>query len=207
MIRWALIVFAGLSAMAPVPCGAERQGGRSAEERFFEANIAYKNDRFQEAVNGYLDLINDGFENGHIYFNLGNAYFRSNQLGKAILHYHKAQYFLPNDEDVRQNLEFASKKRVDPLIEEEKDSLFHTVDVTLKRVRYPYLFFSAFLFLMIAGLASIAMIVRREGNRPLGYVLVICGVVGLLLAGTAIAFVVRHFLPAGWDPIVYVCPY
>jgi hypothetical protein len=29
----------------------------------------------------------------------------------------------------------------------------------------------------------------------------------LLLAGTAIAFVVRHFLPAGWDPIVYVCPY
>ena len=79
----------------------------SAEELFFEANRAYKDGRYQNAVDGYQQLIANGFANGHLYYNLANAYLRSGHLGQAILNYKRAQGLIPRDADLNYNLRFA----------------------------------------------------------------------------------------------------
>jgi tetratricopeptide (TPR) repeat protein len=77
------------------------------EELFVKANQAYRADRFQEAVDGYQQLLQSGDENGHLYYNLGNAYLRLNDLGRAILNYERAHLLIPRDADLDFNLRFA----------------------------------------------------------------------------------------------------
>jgi tetratricopeptide (TPR) repeat protein len=79
----------------------------SPEELFFEANRAYKEGRYQQAVDGYEQLADKGFANGDLYYNLGNACLRSGRLGPAILNYKRAHVLIPRDADLNYNLRFA----------------------------------------------------------------------------------------------------
>ena len=96
-----------------VPIMARAQLDSSAEETFFEANRAYKSEAFQEAIDGYRKIIEGGFENGHAYYNLGNAYFRLGHIGKAILSYERARLFIPRDSDLNFNLSQAKDQTLD----------------------------------------------------------------------------------------------
>ncbi|MDH6355556.1 tetratricopeptide (TPR) repeat protein [Dysgonomonas sp. PH5-45] len=52
----------------------------------------------------------DGLESPQLYYNLGNAYFRSNNIAKAMLYYERALLLNPGDRDTRANIEFARTK-------------------------------------------------------------------------------------------------
>ena len=77
------------------------------ETLFSRANQAYREARFQQAADGYLQLIRSGYENGVLYYNLGNACFRLNQIGRAILNYERARFLIPRDGDLNFNLRHA----------------------------------------------------------------------------------------------------
>lgn len=68
-----------------------------------------------------------GVENGKLYYNLGNAYFRRKDLGRAILHYRRARRYLPNDPNLHQNLEYARARRVDSIEERQKTRVLKTL--------------------------------------------------------------------------------
>lgn len=97
----------------------------SAEEIFFEAGKAYKKGRFRKAIEKYNLLIKSGYINGHIYYNLGNAWFRLNRIGRAILNYERAKILIPRDPDLKFNLSYAQKKTIDE-IPHNRDIL-HTI--------------------------------------------------------------------------------
>jgi len=63
--------------------------------------------RYQDAVALFQSLIDSGVRNGKLYYNLGNAYLRLGQIGRAILAYRRAQRFIPGDERLAENLRFA----------------------------------------------------------------------------------------------------
>jgi tetratricopeptide (TPR) repeat protein len=87
------------------------------EELFFRANEAYQEARFQEAVDGYSQLIRSGHESGHLFYNLGNAYFRLNELGWAILNYERARLLIPRDADLNFNVRYARDQMQDAVAE------------------------------------------------------------------------------------------
>ena len=89
----------------------------SAEEEFYRANQAYKQGEFAEAAAGYEKLIEQGYANGHLYFNLGNSLFRTGQAGKAILMYERAYLLMPRDADLLFNMNHAKDQRVDAVQE------------------------------------------------------------------------------------------
>ena len=66
-------------------------------------------------------------ENGKIYYNIGNAYFRADDLGRAILNYRRAEQFTPNDHNIQQNLSYARKRRKDALGETEETKVLQTL--------------------------------------------------------------------------------
>ncbi len=74
---------------------------------FFRANSLYTQGQYAEAVEAYEAVLQSGLASGNLYFNLGNAYFRSGRVGRAILHYERARRFLPSDPDLAANLRFA----------------------------------------------------------------------------------------------------
>ena len=77
---------------------------------FNEANKSFEKGRYPEAAAGYEKLIESGAVSTAAYFNLGNAYLKSGQFGRAIGAYHIAQKLSPRDPDVRANLQFAREQ-------------------------------------------------------------------------------------------------
>jgi hypothetical protein len=78
-----------------------------------EANRLYEEGRYAEAAKRYQALVDAGLVHTHLYYNLGNAYFKSGDLGHAMLNYRRAQRLLPRDPDVRNNLALALAKTQD----------------------------------------------------------------------------------------------
>ena len=131
------------------------------EEVFFRANQAYKEGIFQEAIDGYHMLIQSGPGNGHIYYNLGNAYIRSGQLGEAILSYERARRDLPRDPDLAFNLDYA-RDQIRDVVPQSQDFLSMTF-FWLKSLNLGELF-SAFAILNILfwGILGLRIFYRAE---------------------------------------------
>lgn len=87
-----------------------------------DAEKAYDSKNYKEAIINYEQLVKDGFKSYQLYYNIGNAYFKNNQLGKAIYYYELARKINPNNEDVRINLGIASAKTVDKI--DAKENFF-----------------------------------------------------------------------------------
>ena len=118
MKRVIIIQFIAIAIMAVFPLVAGYAvENQQEEEIFFQANQAYKEKRFQDAIEGYLQLIGSGYANGHLYYNLGNAYFRFNQLGRSILNYERARILIPRDADLNFNLGFGRDRTRDAIAE------------------------------------------------------------------------------------------
>ncbi len=96
-------------------------------EAFVNANAAYEEGRYARAIALYERLLETGFENGHLHYNLGNAYLRNGELGRAIAAYRRARAFLPRDQDVRANLAFARKSARDAIAPPEPSAVQKTL--------------------------------------------------------------------------------
>lgn len=86
----------------------------------------YKND-LKKALELFLKLEDDAEGNGHLFYNMANTYYRLGEVGEAIQFYEKARRLIPRHPDVRANLRFVEKKRVDqisPSMEHQFTSIF-----------------------------------------------------------------------------------
>jgi len=82
---------------------------------FNKANLHYENEEYQEAKEIYLSLLEEQFISDDLHFNLGNAYFKNNQIANAILHYEKSLKINPGNKDAAYNLKLANQKTVDKI--------------------------------------------------------------------------------------------
>ncbi len=99
----------------------------NAADIFFRANKEYsagqkavsekkKEDaigKFEQAVSLYEQLLESGFINGQIYYNLGNAHYRLGMPGKAIMYYRRAEKLLPRDADIKANISLLKRDFVE----------------------------------------------------------------------------------------------
>ena len=136
-IGWALLF---LLVFLPANAFLSAEGD-STEDLFFKANQLYKNGRFQDAVDGYLRLIESGVHNGHIYYNLGNAYLRLDHLGRAILFYERARLLIPRDADLNFNLRYALDQTRDAIPVSQsviRQSFFWLNDLTFSELFWSF---------------------------------------------------------------------
>ena len=88
-------------------CSFGNLSAQTTEQLWNDANTAYINGQYAEAVRGYETILGQGMESAKLYLNLGNAYYKQGLIGKAILEYNRALRLSPADEDVRYNLAIA----------------------------------------------------------------------------------------------------
>lgn len=80
-----------------------------------DADKAYGDDNFREAVRLYKEAIKELGPSAERYYNLGNAYYRCDSLGMAIVSYERALRLDPSNKDIKENLEFVNDKTTDRL--------------------------------------------------------------------------------------------
>jgi len=90
--------------------------GQSGTKHFFErGNQAYRDGDYQGALEWYGKIVSAGYESSQVYYNMGNCYYKLDQIGLAILFYEKAFKINPRDREIKFNLELANLKVVDRL--------------------------------------------------------------------------------------------
>ena len=86
------------------------------------ALAAYNNKEYKKAITAYECILKEGKTSSALYYNLGNAYYKDNQLGKAIYNYELANKLNPTDGDIQNNLRIANTKVIDKI--DAKENLF-----------------------------------------------------------------------------------
>lgn len=82
---------------------------------FDAGNKAYNEGDYQEAINSYERILNEGVHSSELYFNLGNAYYKLNRIAPSIYYYEKALQLSPKNKDVKANLSFAQNMTIDDI--------------------------------------------------------------------------------------------
>jgi len=96
---------------------------QNIDDTFYAANDFYKNEKFEKAIELYLQIASQGKISTELYYNLGNSYYKINKVGPAIYYYEKALKINPLNEDVKNNLIFAKRLALDN-IEELPQNIF-----------------------------------------------------------------------------------
>jgi len=104
-----------------------------ANQSFREAN-AMSNDPnqvqrlYERAILNYEKIISDGqIQNSKLFYNLANAYFLKEDLGRAILNYRRAERLDKADTNIQKNLAFARSRRIDKVDVRAEDRVFETL--------------------------------------------------------------------------------
>lgn len=78
-------------------------------------NEAYAAADYKAAIGQYESVLRSGFESAELYFNLGNAYFKTDDIPSAVLFYEKALRLDPSDENIHFNLALANSRIIDKI--------------------------------------------------------------------------------------------
>ena len=78
------------------------------------ADTEFKKGNYQQAIKDYEELLKNGVS-AELYYNLGNAYYRTDNITQAVLAYERARLLSPGDEDIRFNLQMAQSKTIDKI--------------------------------------------------------------------------------------------
>ncbi len=97
--------------------------GAQNNELFDQATAAYNDGKYETAIENYLKILDNGEHSAALYYNLGNCYYKLNQIAPSIYYYEKALLLSPGDNEIQNNLTFAQQMTID-VIEEAPESGF-----------------------------------------------------------------------------------
>lgn len=152
------------------PAEAQASGEQTAEQLWDKANTAYINGDFHAAADTYEELLSRGVSSMKLYYNLGNAYFKDDRIGKAILYYNRALRLAPGNDDIRYNLSVAEARTKDN-IEDIPEFFFVT---WMRDIRHTmgctaWSLLSLALLACMLGLFLVYLLAQRISLRKAGF--------------------------------------
>lgn len=153
-------------------------------KRFFhQGNEAYASGDYQKALEWYHQIEAMGLESSELYYNIGNCYFKLNELGKAILYYEKALKLDPHDPDIKHNREFASTRVVDRIELPPRFVLFKWWDSLVSLFTINQLAkISAFSYLAFVVFLVVYLFLRHSWWRKLLFIMLVVSFVCIVLS-------------------------
>ena len=149
--------------------------GIPADSLFRYGNRLFDQERYEEAVQVYETLLRE-VEHPYLYYNLGNAYFRVGEIGKAVWAYEKGLQFKPRDKDLRFNLDIVKARVVDRITLPEGFFLVDIYRALKKQVTLYDLLLLGGVFLAVCTLLYFLSAFRflpvKIGRRMMGLFLV-----------------------------------
>lgn len=112
-----ILIFFGLTAVLSKPGQARAAGSELpvdyAMSLYAEGNLLYQREKYEEAIGCYRQILSLPYEAWEVYYNLGNAYYKTGAYSQAILAYERAGRIKPGQADIQQNLALCRTKITD----------------------------------------------------------------------------------------------
>ena len=160
---------------------AEEPVDTQTMELYRQGNLLYEGGKYAESSRTYERIVDRGIRNGFVYYNLGNAYYKQDQIGRAILAYERASRLIPRDGDLKSNLDVANERTVDQITGDVPWFGRQALDaVTMNEATV-----AATITGFIASLSLMIYLLARKTSERVraGYLLGVTGLVFLLAIG------------------------
>lgn len=160
-----------------------------AGQSFEEGNELYRKGNYSEAAKVYENILKTGTHSAELYFNLGNAYYKQAKVAPSIYNYERALLLNPNDDEIKSNLEFARKLRIDEVKEVPRvgfDKLLRDFTSTMSFDSWAYLAIVCS-FLCVLAFAGYYF-ASRALHKRLFFIAMFITLIGILLAIFAASF-------------------
>jgi tetratricopeptide (TPR) repeat protein len=184
----ALVTSLGIIGLILALLYGQSEGG--ARRLFDEGNILYQQEDFTTALEKYHQIEAQGLISSALYFNIGNSYYKLDQIGRAILYYERALRLDPKYEDALANLAIANQATADRITPPPEFALANWLRWSL------YLFpiatllrVLAVIYLLLGGFVITLVVTRASRLRSI--IKRICLVTLLLLFVTAVLFLAQ----------------
>jgi len=119
---------------------------------FNRATTFYNEGEYEKASENYFKIIENGEHSAAVYYNIGNCYYKLNQIAPSIYYYEKALLLKPNDREIKNNLAYAQNMTLDAfeaLPETSLSKLYKNITGLLSFDQWSYAsVFFVFLFIL-----------------------------------------------------------
>lgn len=92
-------------------------------DAFELGNSAYNEGSYKKAIDFYESILKEGKHSDALYFNLGNAYYKLDDIANSIFYYEKALLLNPEDAEVKENLSYAQNMAIDSISDRTETGL------------------------------------------------------------------------------------
>jgi hypothetical protein len=175
MIRW-MCLFSGFLAVWVHANWAAQDVHLT--RTFLAAVGDYEKGDYKSAIEGFLKISESGVQNGALFYNLGNAYFKADDIGRAILWFERAKTLMPSDPDLEFNLSRARSLTRDQQ-DEDRSPVLKALFFWVYLFSVPVLKWMAIsVNVLFWGLMALHTFIRKSWIKHLK---VACGVFSLIL--------------------------
>ena len=197
----ALLAMAWLFIQLGTPSLAFTQEPVTPTEAMRVANEDYESGKYADAASIYEAIIDSGLHHSNVYYNLGNAYFKQEDLGRAILNYRRAQRLDPRDADTAANLSIARSQTVDKLEAVPESGLSNLVQLAEEWLTLSEALLLALMLWLVIGVLAVIALVKPAWRRWCGIGM---GVLAVFLLAGLLSMVNRYYTEQNYPPAVIV---
>ena len=140
-----------------------------------QADSAYINNDFANAIYLYESILANQGESADIYYNLGNSYYKMDNIAKAIVNYEKASVLNPGNGDIRFNLELAQSKTVDkvtPMSEVFLITWFKSLTNTMSEKGWAKMGIITFILMLLC--MALYFFGKKIALKKIGFIAALC---------------------------------
>ncbi|MBN2442470.1 MAG: hypothetical protein JXJ04_14035 [Spirochaetales bacterium] len=138
---------------------------------------------FMKSAIHFERIARDGkIRNGKLFYNTGNAFFRTGDIGKAILYYKRAYQLIPHDANLIKNLDYARSKRIDKIEDKEQTRIFRTIFFWHYETSPEFRFTIFIIFFFILWVFAILLLFIKKPFLKWG--IIIPGIISALFFGS-----------------------
>ena len=140
-----------------------------------QADSAYINNDYANAVYLYESILANQGESADIYYNLGNSYYKMDNIAKAIVNYEKALVLNPGNGDIRFNLELAQSKTVDkvtPMSEIFLITWMKSLTNTMSEKGWAKMGITAFILMLLC--LALYFFGKKIALKKIGFIAALC---------------------------------
>lgn len=134
-------------------------------QAFDAGNERYRTGDYAGALTSYEEALAGGYASGALFYNMGNAHYRLDQLGAAVLYYEKARLLTPENPELLHNLEILNAKTIDQFTQLPQPVWVTWWHNMLARNGGQWLFWVGMLFYLLA-VGVIIYRMRLGGSNP-----------------------------------------
>ncbi len=170
-----------------------------------QGNQYYLDGDYERAAVAYQSVIDSGYTAAALYYNLGNAYYKSHNITMALVNYERAHILDPKDKDIQHNLNVAREfvtDRIDVLPEFFLRRAYEGFVKTFSADLWALISLSA--FILALSILLVYFFSKRVGIRRLAFWM---GIIFILIAGSTLLFASKqHRLISRHNQAIIITP-